>query len=46
MCMHVLAQPIAGLPAEPRLLKEVTIRLATEAGISLASINIWPKNIT
>lgn len=31
MCIHVLDQAIAGLPAESRLLKEVTIRLATEA---------------
>jgi Domain of unknown function (DUF4338)/DDE_Tnp_1-associated len=31
MCIHVLDQAIAGLPEEPRLLTEVTIRLATEA---------------
>ena len=31
MCIHVLDQAIPGLPAEPRLLEEVTIRLATEA---------------
>ena len=31
MCIHVLDQSIAGLPVEPRLLNEVTIRLATEA---------------
>jgi hypothetical protein len=30
MCIHVLDQAIPGLPAEARLLEEVTIRLATE----------------
>jgi hypothetical protein len=33
MCMHVLDQAIAGLPEEPRLLSELTIRLATEGDL-------------
>jgi Domain of unknown function (DUF4338)/DDE_Tnp_1-associated len=30
MCMHVLDQFIAGLPEEPKLLEEITLRLAEE----------------
>jgi Druantia protein DruA/DDE_Tnp_1-associated len=33
MCMHVLDQAIAGLPEEPRLLSELSIRLATEGDL-------------
>ena len=31
MCIHVLDQAIAGLPAEPRLLKDVIVRLMSDA---------------
>lgn len=33
MCLHVLDQGIVGLPEEPRLLAELTIRLATESDL-------------
>ncbi len=33
MCMHVLDQGIIGLPEEPRLLAELTTRLAEEADL-------------
>jgi hypothetical protein len=33
MCIHVLDQGIVGLPEEPRLLGELTIRLREEADL-------------
>src|ERR1051325_567629 len=33
MCMHVLDQGIVGLPEEPRLLADLTIRLTTESDL-------------